>query len=168
MLGDMDVPPFWPPFLTFWRLNSIFLGYFFSSTNTKTIFWGIKTTNSYRIRSFRPQISFFPRSFWVQVSAASGTPSSVFIYINKTIKSWTSRNIFKAGICHWSWYLSKHNTIKMISLFSTRWGCGGDGGWAQQWEGYVRIFACDRPEHQPSKICLHQLGKCVHQRLLWE
>ena len=78
MLGDMDVPPFWPSFLTFWGLNSIFWGYFFSSTNTKTIFWGIKTTNSYRIRSFRPQISFFPRSFWVQVSAASGTPPSVF------------------------------------------------------------------------------------------
>ena len=78
MLGDMDVPPFWPPFLTFWGLNLIFLGYFFSSTNTKTIFWGIKTTNSYRIRSFRPQISFFPRSFWVQFSAASGTPPSVF------------------------------------------------------------------------------------------
>ena len=58
MLGDMDVPPFWPPFLTSWGLNSIFWGYFFSSTNTKTIFWGIKTTNSYRIRSFRPQISF--------------------------------------------------------------------------------------------------------------
>ena len=78
MLGDMDVPPFWPPFLTFWRLNSIFLVYFFSSTNTKTIFRGIKTTNLYRIRSFRPQISFFPRSFWVQFSAASGTPPSVF------------------------------------------------------------------------------------------
>ena len=27
---------------------------------------------------FRPQISSFPRSFWVQVSAASGTPPSVF------------------------------------------------------------------------------------------
>ena len=40
MLGDMDVPPFWPPFLTFWGLNSIFLGYFFSSTDTKTIFLG--------------------------------------------------------------------------------------------------------------------------------
>ena len=48
-----------------------FWGIFLSSTNTKTIFWGIKTTNSYRIRSFRPQISFFPRSFWVQFSAAS-------------------------------------------------------------------------------------------------
>ena len=42
MLGDMDVPPFWPPFLTFWGLNSIFLGYFFSSTNTKTIFGVLK------------------------------------------------------------------------------------------------------------------------------
>ena len=78
VLGDMDVPPFWPPFLTFWGLNSIFLGYFFSSTNTKTIFWGIKTTNSHRIWSFWPQILFFPRSFWVQFSAASGTPPSVF------------------------------------------------------------------------------------------
>ena len=78
MLGDMDVLPFWPPFLTFWGLNSIFWGYFLSSTNTKTIFWGIKTTNSYRIRSFWPQIPFFPRSFWVEFSAASGTPPSVF------------------------------------------------------------------------------------------
>ena len=74
----MDVPPFWPPFLTFWGLNSIFLGYFFSSTNTKTIFWDIRTTNSYKIRSFWPQIPFFPRSLWVQFSAASGTPPSVF------------------------------------------------------------------------------------------
>ena len=78
MLGDMDVPPFWPHFLTFWGLNSIFMGYFFSSTNTKTIFWGIKTTNSHRIRSFWPQILFFPRPFRVQFSAASGTPPSVF------------------------------------------------------------------------------------------
>ena len=78
MLGDMDVPLFWPPFLTFWGLNSIFLGYFFSSTNTKTIFRGIKTTNSHIIRSFWPQILFFPRSFWVQFSAASDTPPSVF------------------------------------------------------------------------------------------
>ena len=31
LLGDMDVPPFWPPFLPFWGLDSIFLGYFFSS-----------------------------------------------------------------------------------------------------------------------------------------
>ena len=36
----LDVPPFWPPFLTFWGLNMILLGYFFSSTDTKTIFWG--------------------------------------------------------------------------------------------------------------------------------
>ena len=77
-MGDTYVPRFWPPFFTLAGSSTIFLGYFFSSTNTKTIFWGIKTTNSYRIRSFRPQISFFPRSFWVQFSAASGTPPSFF------------------------------------------------------------------------------------------
>ena len=32
----------------------------------------------YRIRSFWPQIPFFPRSLWVQFSVASGTPPSVF------------------------------------------------------------------------------------------
>ena len=77
-MGDTYVPRFWPPFFTLAGSSTIFLGYFFSSTNTKTIFCGIKTTNSYRIRSFRPQISFFPRSFWVQFSAASGTPPSFF------------------------------------------------------------------------------------------
>ena len=50
----------------------------FSSTNSKAIFWGTKTTNFYKNRSFWPQIQFFPRSFWVQFSAASGTPPSVF------------------------------------------------------------------------------------------
>ena len=58
--------------------STIFLGYFFSSTNSKAIFWGTKTTNFYKNRSFWPQIQFFPRSFWVQFSAASGTPPSVF------------------------------------------------------------------------------------------
>ena len=61
LLGDMDVPPFWPPFLPFWGLDSIFLGYFFSSINTETIFWDIRTTNSYKIRSFWPQTPVFPR-----------------------------------------------------------------------------------------------------------
>ena len=78
VMGDTYVPRFWPPFFTLAGSSTIFLGYFFSSTNTKTIFCGIKTTNSYRIRSFRPQVSFFPRSFWVQFSAASGTPPSFF------------------------------------------------------------------------------------------
>ena len=78
VMGDTYVPRFWPPFFTLAGSSTIFLGYFFSSTNTKTIFCGIITTNSYRIRSFRPQISFFPRSFWVQFSAASGTPPSFF------------------------------------------------------------------------------------------
>ena len=63
----------WPSFLTFTGLNTIFLGYLFSSTNTKMIFWGTKTTNPYRIRSFWPQIPFLPRSFGVQFSMASST-----------------------------------------------------------------------------------------------
>ena len=56
VMGDTYVPRFWPPFFTLAGSSTIFLGYFFSSTNTKTIFCGIKTTNSYKIRSFRPQI----------------------------------------------------------------------------------------------------------------
>ena len=78
ILGDMDVPPFWPPFLTFWGLNSIFLGTFSHPLTPKRSFGSVKTTNPYRIRSFWPQIPFFPRSFGVQFSVASGTPPSVF------------------------------------------------------------------------------------------
>ena len=93
--------------------NRSFGGIFFSSTNTKTIFWGIKTTNSYRIRSFRPQISFFPRSFWVQFSAASGTPPSVFgpstppgvIYI-------------PAPDCHWVVYATLYFPTTMFCCIS--------------------------------------------------
>ena len=77
-MGDTYVPRFWPPFFTLAGSSTIFLGYFFSSTNSKAIFWGTKTTNFYKNRSFWPQIQFFPRSFWVQFSAASGTPPSVF------------------------------------------------------------------------------------------
>ena len=78
VMGDTYVPRFWPPFFTLAGSSTIFLGYFFSSTNSKVIFWGTKTTNFYKNRSFWPQIQFFPRSFWVQFSAASGTPPSVF------------------------------------------------------------------------------------------
>ena len=46
VMGDTYVPRFWPPFFTLAGSSTIFLGYFFSSTNTKTIFWCIKTTNS--------------------------------------------------------------------------------------------------------------------------
>ena len=67
----------WPPFLTLWGLNSIFLEYFFSSTNTKTIFWDIKTTNHYRFYIFGPKIHC-SLHLWVQFWAASGTPPSVF------------------------------------------------------------------------------------------
>ena len=42
MLGDMDVPPFWPPFLTFWGLNSIFLGYFSHPPTPKRSFGVLK------------------------------------------------------------------------------------------------------------------------------
>ena len=66
------------PFFHFGRIEHDLLGVFFSSTNSKAIFWGTKTTNFYKNRSFWPQIQFFPRSFWVQFSAASGTPPSVF------------------------------------------------------------------------------------------
>ena len=78
VMGDTYVPRFWPPFFTLAGSSTIFLGYFFSSTNSKAIFWGTKTTNFYKNRSFWPQIQFFPRSFWVQFSVASGTPPSVF------------------------------------------------------------------------------------------
>ena len=78
VMGDTYVPQFWPPFFTLAGSSTIFLGYFFSSTNSKAIFWGTKTTNFYKNRSFWPQIQFFPQSFWVQFSAASGTPPSVF------------------------------------------------------------------------------------------
>ena len=78
VMGDTYVPRFWPPFFTLAGSSTIFLGYFFSSTNSKAIFWGTKTTNFYKNRSFWPQIQIFPRSFWVQFSAASGTPPSVF------------------------------------------------------------------------------------------
>ena len=66
------------PFFHFGRIEHDLFGVFFSSTNSKAIIWGTKTTNFYKNRSFWPQIQFFPRSFWVQFSAASGTPPSVF------------------------------------------------------------------------------------------
>ena len=66
------------PFFHFGRIEHDLFGVFFSSTNSKAIFWGTKTTNFYKNRSFWPQIQIFPRSFWVQFSAASGTPPSVF------------------------------------------------------------------------------------------
>ena len=43
VMGDTYVPRFWPPFFTLAGSSTIFLGYFFSSTNTKTIFCGILT-----------------------------------------------------------------------------------------------------------------------------
>ena len=75
MMGDTYVPRFWPPFLTLWVPNSIFLGCFLSSTNTKTIFW-VQILTKFDL--FGPKIPFCPRSFWVQFSVAHGTPPAIF------------------------------------------------------------------------------------------
>ena len=63
VMGDTYVPRFWPPFFTLAGSSTIFLGYFFSSTNSKAIFWGTKTTNFYKNRSFWPQTKFFSSIF---------------------------------------------------------------------------------------------------------
>ena len=47
------------PFFHFGRIEHDLFGVFFSSTNSKAIFWGTKTTNFYKNRSFWPQIQFF-------------------------------------------------------------------------------------------------------------
>ena len=64
-------PFFWPSgyqTLSFW-------GVFFSSTNTKTIFW-VQILTKFDL--FGPKIPFSPRSFWVQFSVAHGTPPAIF------------------------------------------------------------------------------------------
>ena len=64
-------PLFWPSgyqTLSFW-------GVFFSSTNTKTIFW-VQILTKFDL--FGPKIPFSPRSFWVQFSVAHGTPPAIF------------------------------------------------------------------------------------------
>ena len=75
VMGDTYVPRFWPPFFTLAGSSTIFLGCFFSSTNTKTIFW-VQILAKFDL--FGPQIPFFPRSFWVQFSVARGTPPAIF------------------------------------------------------------------------------------------
>ena len=75
VMGDTYVPRFWPPFLTLAGSSTIFLGCFFSSTNTKTIFW-VQILAKFDL--FGPKIPFFPRSFWVQFSVARGTPPAIF------------------------------------------------------------------------------------------
>ena len=75
VMGDTYVPRFWPPFLTLAGSSTIFLGCFFSSTNTKTIFW-VQILEKFDL--FGPKIPFFPRSFWVQFSVARGTPPAIF------------------------------------------------------------------------------------------
>ena len=75
MMGDTYVPRFWPRFLTLWVPNSIFLGCFVSSTNTKTIFW-VQILTKFDL--FGPKIPFSPWSFWVQFSVAHGTHPAIF------------------------------------------------------------------------------------------
>ena len=110
------------PLFSLWQDRArSFWGIFILSTNTKTIFCGIKTTNSYRIRSFRPQISFFPRSFWVQFSAASGTPPSFF---GPSTPPPPPGCIIHAGftmtaVC---WSVCSSVWSKLVSALLTHWG----------------------------------------------
>ena len=78
MLGDMDVPPFLPPFLTFWGLNSIFLGYFFSSTNTKMIFGVLKLLIVTEFDLFGPKFHFSLHLFGSNFQRPAAPPPSVF------------------------------------------------------------------------------------------
>ena len=75
VMGDTYVPRFWPPFFTLAGSSTIFLGCFFSSTNTKAIFW-VQILAKFDL--FGPKIPFFPRSFWVQFSVARGTHPAIF------------------------------------------------------------------------------------------
>ena len=75
VMGDTYVPRFWPPFFTLAGSSTIFLGCFFSSTNTKTIFW-VQILAKFDLLG--PKIPFFPRSFWVQFyGSAEGPPRVV-------------------------------------------------------------------------------------------
>ena len=68
MLGDTYMCHRFDPIFDLMRIEHDFRVYFFSSTNTKTIFWGT------RIRSFWLQIPFLPRSFRVKFLVTRGTP----------------------------------------------------------------------------------------------
>ena len=104
-------------FFTLAGSSTIFLGYFFSSTNSKAIFWGTKTTNFYKNRSFWPQIQFFPRSFWVQFSAASGTPPSIF-------RMWKLALFWKTKISNFAIVVDRHLSLNFYAfpIFTSRGG----------------------------------------------
>ena len=108
MMGDTYVPLFWPPFLTLWVPNSIFLGCFFSSTNTKTIFW-VQILTKFDL--FGPKIPFSPRSFWVQFSVAHGTPPAIFGPPRENSTLFFQENIFEnlvgkmLAIIYWPQYV---------------------------------------------------------------
>ena len=74
MMGDTYVPRFWPPFLTLWVPNSIFLGYFFLIHQHKNDLLG---TNPHKIRSFWSQNTIFPSIFLGPIfSGPRHTPSN--------------------------------------------------------------------------------------------
>ena len=60
IMGDTYVPRFWPPFLTLWVPNSIFLGCFFLIHQHKNDLLG---TNPHKIWSFWTQNTIFPSIF---------------------------------------------------------------------------------------------------------
>ena len=74
MMGDTYVPRFWPPFLTLWVPNSIFLGCFFLIHQHKNDLLG---TNPHKIRSFWTQNTIFPSIFLGPIfSGPRHTPSN--------------------------------------------------------------------------------------------
>ena len=74
MMGDTYVPQFWPPFLTLWVPNSIFLGCFFLIHQHKNDLLG---TNPHKIRSFWTQNTIFPSIFLGPIfSGPRHTPSN--------------------------------------------------------------------------------------------
>ena len=74
MMGDTYVPRFWPPFLTLWVPNSIFLGCVFLIVQHKNDLLG---TNPHKIRSFWTQNTIFPSIFLGPIfSGPRHTPSN--------------------------------------------------------------------------------------------
>ena len=101
------------PFFHFGRIEHNLFGVFFSSTNSKAIFWGTKTTNFYKNRSFWPQIQFFldlfgsnfqrpaahPHQFSGRVPPPGSTHSSSITVHRVTITYWLA----------FTTYTKKHN-----------------------------------------------------------
>ena len=76
MSADMDVPPFWPLFQSRDWTRS-FWGTFPHPPTPKTIFWGTKTTNPYRIRSFL--VLWIPP--WTEISKITFVSNSLTSFL---------------------------------------------------------------------------------------